>query len=119
MRAPLFTAMGPEITRSIIQNRVARSYDRGEPIFQQGTRLKIGPFVVIEGWVKLYREREGGDQVVVAIFTAGETFAELRCSSAIAIGDLPRKTVSPRARILRVDGWRPVKGDDPEAATGF
>jgi CRP/FNR family transcriptional regulator, dissimilatory nitrate respiration regulator len=101
MRAPLFRAMGPDITRSIVQNRVARSYERGEPIFQQGDPAESF-FVVIEGWVKLYREREGGDQVVVAIFTAGETFAE----AAMFLGGrypATAETVSP-ARILRVDG---------------
>ena len=101
MRAPLFRAMGPEIVRSIVPNRPARRYARGEPIFQQG-----GPaesfFVVIEGWVKLYRERESGDQVVVSIFAAGETFAE----AAMFLGGrypASAEAVSP-ARIIKIDG---------------
>ena len=101
MRAPLFRAMGPEIARSIVQNRRARRYARGEPIFQQG-----GPaesfFVVIEGWVKLYREREDGEQVVVSIFATGETFAE----AAMFLGGrypASAEAVSP-ARIIKIDG---------------
>jgi CRP/FNR family transcriptional regulator, dissimilatory nitrate respiration regulator len=101
MRAPLFRAMGPEIMRSIVQDRPARRYARGEPIFQQG-----GPaesfFVVIEGWVKLYRERKNGDQVVVSIFAAGETFAE----AAMFLGGrypASAEAVSP-ARIIKIDG---------------
>jgi CRP/FNR family transcriptional regulator, dissimilatory nitrate respiration regulator len=101
MRAPLFQAMGPDITHSIIQNRTARRYDRGERVFQQGDPAESF-FLVVEGWVKLYREREDGDQVVVAIFTAGETFAEV----AMFLGGrypATAEVVSP-ARILRIDG---------------
>jgi CRP-like cAMP-binding protein len=101
MRAPLFQAMGPDITQSIIQNRTARRYDRGERVFQQGDPAECF-FLVVEGWVKLYRQREDGDEVVVAIFTAGETFAEVAMFMG---GRYPAtaEAVSP-ARILRIDG---------------
>jgi len=101
MRAPLFQAMGPDITRSIIQNRSCRRYDRGERIFEQGDPADSF-FLVVEGWVKLYRQRENGEQVVVAIFTAGETFAEVVMFMG---GRFPAsaEAVSP-ARILRIDG---------------
>ena len=75
-RAPLFQAMGVEITRAIIQNRSPRHYERGERVFQQGDPAESF-FLVIEGWVKiLSRKRENGEQIVVSIFTAGETFGE-------------------------------------------
>ncbi len=101
MRAPLFQAMGPEITRSMIQNRACRLYERGERIFQQGDPADSF-FLTVEGWVKLYRQREDGDEVVVAIFTAGETFAEVAMFMG---GRFPAtaEAVSP-ARILRIDG---------------
>ncbi len=101
MRSPLFRAMGPETVRSIVQNRPARRYARGEAIFQQGGPAKSF-FVVIEGWVKLYRERENSDQVVVSIFAAGETFAE----AAMFLGSrypASAEAVSP-ARIIKIDG---------------
>ncbi len=101
MRAPLFQAMGPEITRSIVQGRPARRFVRGEPIFQQGDPADSF-FVVIEGWVKLYRERKSGDQVVVSIFAAGESFAE---TAMFLGGHYPAsaEAVSP-ARIIKIDG---------------
>ena len=101
MRAPLFKAMGREITGAIVQNRTARHYERGERVFQQGDPADSF-FLLIEGWVKLYREREDGAQVVVAIFTAGDTFAE----AAMFLGarfPASAEAVSP-ARILRIDG---------------
>lgn len=57
---------------------------------------------MLEGWVKLYRELPSGEEVVVAIFTAKETFAE---AVMFAGGRYPAsaEAVSP-ARIMRVDG---------------
>lgn len=101
MRAPLFRAMGRDITQSIVQNRPPRQYARGELIFQQGDPADCF-FVVIEGWVKLYREREGGEHVVVAIFTTAETFAE----AVMFLGSsypASAEAVSP-ARIITIDG---------------
>lgn len=99
MRAPLFKAVGPAITRSLVQKRSARAYDRGEQIFQQGDPADAF-FLIIEGCVKLYREREGGEQVVVAIFAAGETFAE----AAMFLGGayLASAEAVTTSRILRI-----------------
>jgi CRP/FNR family transcriptional regulator, dissimilatory nitrate respiration regulator len=100
MRAPLFKAMGPTISRSMIDNHRPRNYARGEPIFEQGDPAE-GFFCVIEGWAKLYRVREDGEEVVVAIFSAGETFAEV---AMFLGGRYPAscEAVSP-ARILEID----------------
>ncbi len=100
-RAPLFQAMGSEITRSLIGSRVARHYERGERIFQQGDPADAF-FFIREGWVKLFREREDGREIVVSTFTAGETFAE----AAMFLGGrypASAEVVTP-ARILRVEG---------------
>ena len=100
MRAPLFKAMGPTISRTMIGDRSPRSYARGETIFEQGEPAD-GFFCVIEGWAKLYRLREDGEEVVVAIFSAGETFAEV---AMFLGGRYPAscEAVSP-SRILKID----------------
>ena len=99
-RAPLFKAMGPTISRTIIGDRSPKSYARGETIFEQGEPAD-GFFCVIEGWAKLYRLREDGEEVVVAIFSAGETFAEV---AMFLGGRYPAscEAVSP-SRILKID----------------
>ena len=76
MRAPLFKAMGPTISRAMISDRPPKAYARGEQLFEQGEPAD-GFFCILEGWAKLYRLREDGEEVVVAIFSAGETFAEV------------------------------------------
>ena len=100
MRAPLFKAMGPNISRTMIGDRPARTYARGEQIFEQGEPAD-GFFCVLEGWAKLYRLREDGEEVVVAIFSAGETFAEV---AMFLGGRFPAscEAVSP-SRILKID----------------
>jgi len=100
MRAPLFKAMGPAITRTMIDDRAARIYARGERVFQRGDPAD-GFFCVIEGWAKLYRIREDGEEIVVATFSVGETFAEV---AMFLGGRYPAscEAVSP-ARILKID----------------
>ena len=100
MRAPLFKAMGPAITRTMIGDRAGRIYARGERIFQQGDPAD-GFFCVIEGWAKLYRIREDGEEVVVATFSAGETFAEV---AMFLGGRYPASCeAASAARILKID----------------
>ena len=100
MRAPLFKAMGPKISRAMIADRSSRAYGRGETMFEEGDPAD-GFFCMIEGWAKLYRLREDGEEVVVAIFSTGETFAEV---AMFLGGRYPAscEAVSP-ARILKID----------------
>jgi CRP/FNR family transcriptional regulator, dissimilatory nitrate respiration regulator len=100
MRAPLFKAMGPTIARAMIADRAPKTYARGEPLFQQGDPAD-GFFCILEGWAKLYRLREDGEEVVVAIFSAGETFAEV---AMFLGGRYPASCEAVSAsRILKID----------------
>ena len=100
MRAPLFKAMGPTITRAMIGERAPKAYARGEQLFHQGDPAD-GFFCILEGWVKLYRLREDGEEVVVAIFSAGETFAEV---AMFLGGRYPASCEAVSAsRILKID----------------
>ena len=100
MRTPLFKAMGPAIARAMINDRAPRAYARGELIFEEGDPAD-GFFCMIEGWAKLYRLREEGEEIVVAIFSAAETFAEV---AMFLGGRYPAscEAASP-ARILKID----------------
>ena len=100
MRAPLFRAMGPDITRSIVQNRIPRHYERSDRIFQQG--IEPTPFF---WWSKAgssstgsggWRTGRGGH------FRRGR---HLRGGSNVSGARYPAsaEAVSP-ARILRIDG---------------
>ena len=100
MRAPLFKAMGPTIARTMIADRAPRPYARGEQLFEQGDPAD-GFFCILEGWAKLYRLREDGEEVVVAIFSAGETLAEV---AMFLGGRYPASCEAvSAARVLKID----------------
>ena len=115
MRTPLFKAMGPAITRAMIGDRAPRTYVRGESVFGEGDPAD-GFFCIIEGWAKLYRLREDGEEIVVSIFSAVETFAEV----AMFLGGrypVSCEAASP-ARILKIDAakLREAVLDQPQLA---
>jgi len=98
---PLFGNMPQDVAQSIIGNQSVRSYDKGVTLFQQGEPASSF-FVVLNGWVKLFRITPDGHEAVVAVFRRGETFAE----AAMFLGaryPVSAEVVMP-SRLLRVDG---------------
>lgn len=74
-RVPILCSMGETSPRSVAGHRIVRSYDRGERLFQQGASASRC-FLMLEGWIELYREMTDGHEVVVSLFTVGQSFAE-------------------------------------------
>jgi len=114
-RAPIFAAMGPDLARRIVHTHAPRSYERGEVIFCQGEAADSF-FFLLEGWVKVFRPREDGEQDVVSIASAGDTFGE----AAMFVGGhyaASAEAVSP-SRALRIDGaaLRRALLDNPQIA---
>ncbi len=98
---PLFGSLKQEITQSIIGNQPVRSYDKDTQLFQQGEEATCF-FLILDGWVKLYRLTPDGNEAVVGVFKRGETFAE----AAIFLGGrypVSAEVVTP-SRLLRFDG---------------
>jgi CRP-like cAMP-binding protein len=100
-RAPIFRAIDDELARLIVRGREPRSYTRGDMIFQQGDPADCF-FLVLDGWIKLYREMPNGEEIVVALFTVGETFAEAMIFRG---GRYPATAEAVSAtRLLHIDG---------------
>lgn len=98
---PLFGAMPQDAAQSLIGQQPVRSYEKGTVLFQQGE--PAGSFyVVLDGWVKLFRITPDGSEAVVGVFRRGESFAE----AAIFLGGRYPVTaeVVTESRLLRVDG---------------
>lgn len=98
---PLFGAIPRETADRILEGHGPRAYDRGVLLFEQGTTA-TSFYVVLEGWVKIYRTTPDGNETVVATFRRGETFAE----AAIFMGGhypVSAETVTA-CRLLRVNG---------------
>ncbi len=52
-----------------------KTFDRGATIFLQGEKA-AAIYVVIRGWVKLYRIAQNGSEAIVNVFTKGGSFGE-------------------------------------------
>jgi CRP-like cAMP-binding protein len=64
-----------EAVRKIIGNRGPKSYDKGAMLFQQGDKATAF-FLILDGWVKLFRMNPEGLEAVIGVFSRGECFAE-------------------------------------------
>jgi CRP/FNR family transcriptional regulator, dissimilatory nitrate respiration regulator len=74
-RAPVFSGLTPPALAPLLEGAIARSFGRQTLLFLQGepaTRF----FVVLEGWVRLYRQTPQGQEITIAVFGRGDSFAE-------------------------------------------
>ncbi|MFO1189550.1 MAG: Crp/Fnr family transcriptional regulator [Alphaproteobacteria bacterium] len=74
-RTGLFDSLDSSLFYDILSTSSVRKVSRAETLFIQGDFAKYC-FIVLDGWVKLYRLMPRGDEAIVAIFTRGQSFAE-------------------------------------------
>jgi CRP-like cAMP-binding protein len=82
---PLFQQLAEPVLDSLLATATVRSVERGTELFMQGDPADRF-FVVLEGWVKLYRINRDGAEAVVTMVNAGESFAE---AAMFAQGSFP------------------------------
>lgn len=100
---PLLGGLSDTALHGIVNDSSVHSYDRGQTLFTQGDPAEAF-FVVLDGWVKLFRLTSSGTEAVIGIFTRGQNFAE---AAAFTGGIYP---VSGEAvtdcRLLRISALR-------------
>jgi CRP/FNR family transcriptional regulator, dissimilatory nitrate respiration regulator len=72
---PLFAGLDRSSLVAVLAEAAVRRFGRHDLLFLQdepATRF----YVVLDGWVRLYRETADGNESVIAVFSRGETFAE-------------------------------------------
>jgi CRP-like cAMP-binding protein len=74
-RTSLFKNLTDGMLHNIIGNEPSREHPKGKIIFQQGDDAEHF-YVILSGWVKLYRQLPSGEQAILHISSEGETFAE-------------------------------------------
>ena len=74
-RSNLIAGMPQDVAAAILAQSVTQGYGRGETIFFQGEPART-LYIVLEGWVKLYRIAQNGGEAVVGVFTEGQSFGE-------------------------------------------
>jgi CRP-like cAMP-binding protein len=74
-RIAVFRGLRPETVEHIIAPAIAVMLRPHECLVRQGDAATAF-FIVIDGWVKLYRSTPSGDETVISILKTGESFAE-------------------------------------------
>lgn len=72
---PLLQGLKGEVVYRLLDTAYVRSYSRGCTVFLQGQEADRF-FVVLNGWIKLYRQTRDGNEAVIEVFGKGESFAE-------------------------------------------
>ncbi|WP_111732795.1 Crp/Fnr family transcriptional regulator [Roseovarius amoyensis] len=71
----LLRSLPEPVVEDLLATSVCRACARGETVFLQGQDAQT-IYVVISGWVKLYRVAPNGSEAVVQVFTRGHSFGE-------------------------------------------
>lgn len=98
---PLFRGLSSEMSETLVGRAMPRVYEKGAVLFHQGEPA-LAFFIILDGWVKLYRTTADGLEVVLHVFKRGEAFAE----AAMFLGGrypASAETVAP-SRLLKIDG---------------
>lgn len=74
-RIAVFRGLKPETVEHIISPAVGVMLKAHEPLFRQGEPATAF-FIMIDGWVKLYRITLSGEETVIHVLTKGDSFAE-------------------------------------------
>ncbi len=111
LSAQIFCDVPKEHVLPLIAKGSVKEAKRGASIHLQGERAH-SLFVVLDGWVKLYRMSSCGNEAVVGVLTRGDSFGE----SAAIRGEVyatGAEAVS-EARMLQIDAsalWRAIEAD--------
>ncbi len=71
----LFRNVADDVSRSLISECHSVQVARGKALFRQGDKADA-MFVVLRGWIKLARVTPAGDEVILSVYSKGESFAE-------------------------------------------
>jgi CRP/FNR family transcriptional regulator, dissimilatory nitrate respiration regulator len=72
---PLFEGLPNDVLDGLLDQAVPRDYPKGHILFHRDDPAECF-YIVLDGWVKVYRETVNGDEAVLGVFTSGETLAE-------------------------------------------
>lgn len=95
----LFSGLKNELLLSVLKETNIQQAGAGELLFMQGDTVDAC-FILLDGWVKLYRLNQNGDEAVVNVFCRGESFAE---AAVFSMGRYPVAAEAVTdARLLRI-----------------
>lgn len=98
-RTALLSGLNDDLLSVLLKAMSVVEAESGELLFMQGDPVDAC-FIVLDGWVKLYRLTQNGDEAVVSVFSRGQSFAE---AAVFSMGKYPVAAESvTEVRLLRV-----------------
>lgn len=76
--APMFSTLPPDAFEALLAQADLQVRPRRTPLFEQDEPATAF-YLVLDGWIKLFRITVGGDEAVVGVFTRGDCVAEVPC----------------------------------------
>ena len=114
-KTAIFSDLSDSALRDLLTESSIHTASRGEVVFLQGDPAAAF-FVVLQGWIKVYRLTPAGEEAVLGVFTAGQNFAE---AAAFSGGPYPASCEAVTdAKLLRVPSEHLADkiGQSPEIA---
>ena len=71
----VLSGLNPRTVQILLGQAIVVDLGPGDALFRQG-EAAAAFFIVIQGWIKLYRSTPAGDETVLHVLTKGESFAE-------------------------------------------
>lgn len=94
---PVLSGLKPQTLANLLAEANVISLRPGHALFRQGEPA-LAFFIIVEGWIKLYRITPAGDEAVLNVLAKGESFAE---AVAFTSGRYPATACAvTRARVV-------------------
>ncbi len=74
-RTPLFAGLPRDALETLLRHSRVVEFPRGKVLFVRGEPAERF-YLVLEGWVKVFRDNPDGEQTVIAVMKPGETIAD-------------------------------------------
>lgn len=114
-KSPLFAELTDAAFAPIAGKIRFMDFERGAGLFNQDEAAGLF-YIVIEGWVRVFRTTPAGTEAVIGIFTRGQSFAEI---AALAGDTYPANAETVTASKLAAIPIRPIReaiSRDPSVA---
>lgn len=100
-KTPLLAGLGEAARARVLEQSTLRQARRGDTLFLQNDPAEA-LFLVLDGWVKVFRLTAEGAEAVIHVFRDGETFAE---PAVFGLGAYPASAeAATDARLLAIPG---------------
>jgi CRP-like cAMP-binding protein len=113
--AVLLSSLPRAVADHILQRSASKTFKRGETIFCQGDEAQH-IYVVLDGWVKLFRITPTGAEAVVGVFTKGRSFGEAVAFENISYPVTAEAVTDTRLLLVRASLLTTMMRDQPEIA---